>query len=46
MTDEEYGDWVEVDNGYALTNEDAVRELLQQEQARDQIGRASCRERV
>ena len=35
MTDEEYGDWVEVDNGYALTNEDAVRELLQQEQARD-----------
>ena len=35
MTDEEYGDWVEVDNGYALANEDAVRDLLQQEQAGD-----------
>lgn len=35
MSDEEYGDWYEVDNGYGTANEDAVRELLQQEQARD-----------
>lgn len=35
MTDEEYGDWYEVDNSYALSNEDAVRELLIQEQDKD-----------
>lgn len=35
MTDEEYGDWYEVDNSYALSNEDAVRELLMQEQDKD-----------
>ncbi len=40
MTDEEYGDWVEVDNGYALANEDAVRDLLQQEQER--LSTISC----
>ena len=32
MTDEEYGDWYEVDNGYALDNKRAIRELLQKEQ--------------
>ena len=35
MTDEEYGDWYEVDNGYALDNERAIRELLQKEQNED-----------
>lgn len=35
MTDEEYGDWYETDNGYAAANEDAVRALVQKEQARD-----------
>lgn len=29
MVDEEYGDWYEVDNHYALSNELAIRELLQ-----------------
>ena len=35
MTDEEYGDWFEVDNGYGVANEDAIRELLKHEQDRD-----------
>lgn len=35
MTDEEYGDWYEVDNGYALDNKRAIRELLQKEQNED-----------
>ncbi len=35
MTDDEYGDWREVDNAYALSNEDAVRGLLMQEQDKD-----------
>ena len=35
MTDEEYGDWYEVDNGYTRTNERAIRELLQKEQNED-----------
>lgn len=35
MTDEEYGDWYEVDNGYGIVNEDAIRELLQKEQDSD-----------
>lgn len=35
MTDEEYGDWYEVDNGYGVANEDAIRELLQKEQDSD-----------
>lgn len=32
MTDEEYGDWFEVDNGYGIANEDAIRELVKHEQ--------------
>ena len=32
MTDEEYGDWLEVDNGYGIANEDAIRELVKHEQ--------------
>lgn len=35
MTDEEYGDWYEVDNGYGVANEDSIRELLQKEQDSD-----------
>lgn len=35
MSDEEYGDWYEVDNGYGIANEDAIRELLQKEQDSD-----------
>ena len=35
MTDEEYGDWLEVDNGYGIANEDAIRELVKHEQDRD-----------
>ena len=35
MTDEEYGDWYEVDNGYGIANEDAIRERLRAEQNRD-----------
>ena len=35
MTDEEYGDWYEVDNGNALDNKRAIRELLQKEQNED-----------
>ena len=35
MTDEEYGDWYEVDNGYGIANEDAIREKLQSEQEHD-----------
>lgn len=35
MTDEEYGDWLEVDNGYGIANEDAIRELVRHEQDRD-----------
>lgn len=35
MTDEEYGDWYEVDNGYSLDNERAIRKLLQKEQNED-----------
>ena len=35
ISDEEYGDLYEADNGYGIANEHAVRELLQQEQARD-----------
>lgn len=35
ISDEEYGNLYEADNGYGIANEDAVRELLQQEQARD-----------
>lgn len=35
MTDEEYGDWFEVDNGYGIANEDAIRELVKHEQDRD-----------
>ena len=35
ISDEEYGDLYEADNGYGIANEDAIRELLQQEQARD-----------
>lgn len=31
MTDEEYGDWLEVDNGYGIANEDAIRELVKHE---------------
>ncbi len=35
MSDTEYGDWCEVDNGYGVANEDAIRELLQKEQDKD-----------
>lgn len=35
MTDEEYGDCFEVDNGYGIANEDAIRELVKREQDRD-----------
>lgn len=35
MIDEEYGDWFEVDNGYGITNEEAIRELVKREQERD-----------
>ena len=35
MSDAEYGDWYEVDNGYGIANEDAIRELLQKEQDSD-----------
>ena len=35
MTDEEYGDWFEVDNGYGIANEDAIREFVKHEQDRD-----------
>lgn len=32
MTDEEYGDWLEVDNCYGIANEDVIRELVKHEQ--------------
>lgn len=32
MTDKEYGDWLEVDNGYGIANEDAIREFVKHEQ--------------
>lgn len=35
MTDEEYGDWLEVDNCYGIANEDAIRELVKHEQDRN-----------
>lgn len=35
MTDEEYGDWYEVDNSYGLANEGAIRKRLRAEQDRD-----------
>lgn len=35
MTDEEYGDWYEVDNGYGAAHEEAIRELVKREQERD-----------
>ena len=35
MTDEEYGDWYEADNGYGIAHEDAIRELVKCEQDRD-----------
>ena len=35
MTDEEYGDWYEVDNGYGVAHEEAIRELVKCEQDRD-----------
>lgn len=35
MTDEEYGDWYEVDNSYGLANEDAIRERCGPNQDRD-----------
>ena len=35
MTDEEYGDWFEVDNGYGIANEDTIREFVKHEQDRD-----------
>ena len=35
MTDEEYGDWYEVDNGYGVAHEEAIRELVKREQERD-----------
>lgn len=35
MSDKEYGDWYEVDNGYGIANEDAIRELVKREQDRD-----------
>ena len=35
MTDEEYGDWFEVDNGYGIANKDTIRELVKREQDRD-----------
>ena len=35
MTDEEYGDWYEDDNGYGIDHEDAIRELVKCEQDRD-----------
>ena len=35
MTDEEYGDWYEVDNSYGIAYEVAIRELVKREQDRD-----------
>lgn len=35
MTDEEYGDWFEVDNRYGIANQDTIRELVKREQDRD-----------
>ena len=35
MVDEEYGDWYEVDNSYGIAYEDAIRELVKNEQERD-----------
>ena len=35
MSDAEYGDWYEVDNGYGIANEEAIRELVKREQERD-----------
>ncbi len=35
MTDEEYGDWYEADNGYGIAHEDAIRALVKREQDRD-----------
>ncbi len=35
MNDYEYGEWVDVDNGYAVGNEDAIRTLVMTEQAKD-----------
>ena len=35
MVDEEYGDWYEVDNSYGIAYEDAIRELVKNEQDRD-----------
>ena len=35
MVDEEYGDWFEVDNSYGIAYEDAIRELVKNEQDRD-----------
>ena len=35
MSDAEYGDLYEVNNGYGIANEDAIRELLQKEQDSD-----------
>lgn len=35
MTDEEYGDWGEVNNGYGVAYEDAIRELVKHEQDRN-----------
>lgn len=35
MSDAEYGDWYEVDNGYGIANEEAIRELVKREQKND-----------
>ena len=35
MTEEEYGDWYEVDNGCGIANEEAIRELVKREQEKD-----------
>ena len=35
MSDAEYGDWCEVDNGYGIANEEAIRELVKREQKND-----------
>ena len=35
MTEEAYGDWYEVDNGYGIANEEAIRELVKREQKND-----------
>ena len=35
MTDEEYGDWYEVDSGYGIAYKDEIHELVKREQDRD-----------